>query len=122
MSRVFSQIVPKTPAELERFYLDAIEKLQGTTSTLSDEDKKSSIPFNGMISKLDRSVEYIARSIKQARFNADNLTAKVDGAERETKRNRYDIVTLQRMEHENRSLRAQITRLESRISDIERQL
>lgn len=77
-------IYPKSPRELDQFYREVSKKLAGTDTTLSDEEKKSIVPFNGMISETRRQIESLQR--------------------------------------ENRSFRAHIIRLETRIKDIEGQL
>ena len=100
MSRRFSKIVPVAPLELERFYLDTINKLEGTDSTLADEEKKSAIPVVGMIHDINRKLESLARDSRNMRL----------------------LVESSRQEQENRLLRSQITRLENRISDLERRL
>jgi hypothetical protein len=59
----FSDIVPKTPLELEIFYLDVIKKLQGTNSTLADEDMKSIVPVFSLINTANRRIDHLEKSI-----------------------------------------------------------
>ena len=101
MSRRFSKVVPKSELELERFYLDTINKLEGTTTTLSDEEQKSSIPLVGMVHDLKREIVSLSR---------------------DTRNMKAELAALARVQHENRTLRAKIYNLEKRIENIEGEL
>lgn len=83
MSRVFSKIVPQSPLELERFYLDTIEKLADTNSTLADEDKKSSVPIIGMLHEVNRKIDTVTRDNRTLRTHITRLEAKIADIERQ---------------------------------------
>lgn len=89
---------PKSARELEQFYLQTIKKLEGTDTTLADEEKKSISPLIGMTQDLGRKIETLVR---------------------DTRNLKGEIESLKRIEQENRTLRAAISALTKRIDDIE---
>ena len=98
---LFNERIPKTDRELEIFYRQTIDKLKGTESTLVDESLKSFIPFISMVQSLNRNHEALAKSIKT---------------------NRATMQKLERQQQENRILKAQLSRLEKRVADIEKEI
>lgn len=100
MSRRFSKVVPQSPLELERFYLDTINKLENTTSSLADEEQKSGIPVIGMIHDISRRVESLVRDNRNLKLSMDNS----------------------RLEQDNRIMRSQLTKLETRLADLEKRV
>ena len=121
MSRRFSQIVPQSPGEIEQFYLDTIDKLRGTDSTLADEEKKSSLPVVGMVHDLARKLDSLTRDGRNLRLAVDAAIHSIETISRDG-RNLKTLIDSSRYEQENRLLRSQITRLEARINDLERRL
>ena len=100
MSRRFSKVVPQSPLELERFYLDTINKLENTESSLSDEEQKSGIPVIGMIHDINRRIESLTRDSRNLKLLMDNS----------------------RLEQDNRMMRSQLTKLETRLADLEKRV
>jgi len=96
-----SQIVPRTPLELERFYLDTITKLQGTDTTLADEDLKSAIPFISMVHSSNKRIDALEKTIRTSRAMVQKL---------------------ERVQHENRVLKAQLSQIEKRVTAIEKEI
>jgi len=62
MSRRFGEIVPATPGELEQFYLQVVDKLKGTSSTLEEVDQRSNWPGAPIVADLDRAIRGLADS------------------------------------------------------------
>ena len=83
MSRRFSKVVPKSELELERFYLDTINKLEGTTTTLSDEEQKSSIPLVGMVHDLKRVIVSLSRDTRNMKAELAALARRIENIEGE---------------------------------------
>lgn len=75
--------VPKNDRELEIFYRQTIEKLKGTETALSDEEQKSSIPFNGMIRSLTNRLESLGRENKILRSHIKLLESRISDIERQ---------------------------------------
>jgi len=63
MSRRFSKIIPKTDLELERFYIDVVEKLQGTTASLEEVDQRSTYPGASITAEIERAIRDIYRTV-----------------------------------------------------------
>lgn len=57
----FAKIVPKTPLELERFYLDVEQKLGNTDATLEELDQRSQSPVGAMQSETERTLSDLVR-------------------------------------------------------------
>ena len=102
MSRRFSKVVPKSDLELERFYLDTINKLQDTTATLEEVDQRSTWPGASVTSELERLIYDIAKRV------AAPLKAQISELERQL-RNSQGL-----------SLSTKLDDLERRINSIER--
>lgn len=116
MSRRFSKIVPTSPLELERFYLDTINKLQGTTATLDDLDQRSTWPGASVTSELERSISAITKSITAT------LRAQISELER-IARNMQGINQSARIDDLERSIRNMgSTSLSTKIADLERRI
>lgn len=62
MSPRFSKVIPQNPLEQERFYLDTIEKLQGTTATLEELDQRSNWPGAAITGDIERAINAIVKS------------------------------------------------------------
>ena len=62
MSRRFGEIVPATPGELEQFYLQVVDKLKGTSSTLEEVDQRSNWPGAPIVADLDRAIRDLVNS------------------------------------------------------------
>jgi len=63
MSRRFSKVIPKTDLELERFYIDVVAKLEGTTSTLEEIDQRSTYPGASVTAEIERTIRDIYRVV-----------------------------------------------------------
>lgn len=102
MSRRFSEIVPANILEVERFYLDAIEKLRGTSVTLDELDQRSGYPGASVTSELERAIsDYGKRITAPLRAQIDELERIIRGLQ-------------------TRSLSTKVDELERRIDSIER--
>lgn len=102
MSRRFSEIVPQSPLEIERFFLDAIDKLKGTNSTLDELDQRSGYPGASVTSELERAIsDYGKRITAPLRAQIDELERTIRGLQ-------------------TRSLSTKVDDLERRIDSIER--
>lgn len=75
--------IPKSERELEQFYRDLTVKVGGTTSTLSDEEQKSSIPVIGMIQAVDRRLDALARDNRRLKVEVSQLQERVKTLEGE---------------------------------------
>jgi hypothetical protein len=73
----FSETVPKTPLELEIFYLNVIKKVGGTDATLEEVDQRSTWPGASVASELERSIVDATKSITAP------LRARIDDLERQ---------------------------------------
>jgi len=93
-----SKNIPKAPLELERFYIETIEKLKNTETTLYEESLKE-------INRLSQRTEDLTRKLK--------LLAS------ESKNNR---TTIDRQSQENRILKAQLLQMDQRITALEREI
>lgn len=102
MSRRFSKIIPKNASEVERFYLDVIQKLEGTTATLEEVDQRSTWPGASVASELERSIVDLYKSMIAP------LRAQIDDLER----------TIRNIQ--GNSLSTKVDDLERRIDSIER--
>lgn len=60
MSKRINPNIPRSPRELEEFYLQAIDKLKGTTATLEEVDQRSGYPGASVSAELERDVRYLA--------------------------------------------------------------
>jgi len=101
MSRRFSKVIPKTPLELERFYIDVVAKLEGTTATLEEVDQRSTYPGASVTAELERTIRDLYR------IAVVPLRAQIDDLER-------TIRSLQ-----GSSLSTKVDDLERRINSIE---
>jgi len=115
MSR-FSKIVPATPLELERFYLDTINKLQGTDASLDDIDQRSQSPVSAMIGEAERVITSIVKAAQAP------LRAQISDLER-TVRNLQSVSLSSKVDDLERSTRnAQSQSLSTKVDDLERRI
>lgn len=83
MSRRFSKIIPKTELELERFYIDTIAKLEGTSATLEEVDQRSTYPGASVTGELERIIRGMVQSANAPlRSQIADLERKIDSMER----------------------------------------
>lgn len=116
MSRRFSKIVPTSPLELERFYLDTINKLEGTTATLDDLDQRSTWPGASVTSELQRDITSLTKSITAT------IRAQISELER-IARNMQGINQSARMDEIERAIRSiGSTSLSAKVDDLERRI
>jgi len=94
----FPESPPKTPGEIEQFFLQTIKKLKGTGASLSDIDQRSINPLIGMVQEIMRRIDSLIR-------DGRNIKADFEG--------------FKRIEQENRTMKAKIYELERRINNIE---
>lgn len=97
----FPENIPRTQGELEQFYLWTINKLRGTGANLDELDQRSLNPLIG---------------------TAQEIARKLDSLQRDTRNIKAEIEQLKRKPESQRSIQAQIARLEHRISQIEGEL
>jgi len=115
MSR-FPRIVPKTPGELERFYLDVEKKLGGTDATLEEVDQRSQSPVGAIQSENERALRDLVKSVVAP------LKAQISELERQLRNNeapRY-IYEIERNCETAASQATKLDDLERRIDSIER--
>lgn len=95
---ILQEIGSKNLREFYHWMVQVSEKLEGTDTTLADEEKKSLVPVLGMV---------------------QNVAREVDSLIRDGRNMRTVIESLQRVEHENRTLRASIADLQKRVKHLE---
>jgi hypothetical protein len=79
----FSQIVPKTPLEQERFFLDVAKKLGGTEATLEEVDQRSTWPGASVTSEIERLLADLTKRIETPlRAQISELERRIDSLER----------------------------------------
>lgn len=90
MSRSF-KTVPQTPGEIERFYLDVNQKLDGTEATLADIDQRSQSPVGAMQSETERTLSDLVKAAQAPlRAQIDELWKMLRDIKRESQSTKVD--------------------------------
>lgn len=104
MSKRINPNPPRSPREVEEFFLQTIDKLKNTTTTLEEVDQRSGYPGASVAAELDRDSRNLA--------NAITVSLRAQIGELESK--------LSRLTDANAKQSAVISELERRIDSIEK--
>lgn len=68
---------PRSPREVEEFFLQVAQKLTNSDSSLADEEQKSSIPFIGYVREVDRRISDVERLVSSRATRVSELERRV---------------------------------------------
>lgn len=118
MGNRLTEIPPSNPYEIERFYLEVIDKLKGTTVSIEEVDQRSNWPGASIISDLDRAIrDLISNAVAPLRSQIADLERQLRN--QQSFAARINELDLQIRRLDTSATRTSIDYLERRINSIE---